>query len=174
MTGVVNPDRTVSIYAFGLLLWDSFIPYNMTVVPKPLPANSGIRVETWRDLDCEAEPAKTAQVMVGAVFPSSLAGSFFRIVIRNASGQHAVQDDQHRMSDRHDRSLLATTRRQLQERGAEYGFLFTSGCPRALNEGHTQVRIAVRGISSFLNSGAFLIAGVQASPACHLFCDREC
>ena len=96
----------------------------MPVVPKPLSA--GIYVETWRDVDCEAEPAKTAQVMVRPMFPLSLAWSIFGVIVRNASGQHAVEGDQHRVRDRHDGSLLPTTRRELQEAGAEDGVLFTS------------------------------------------------
>ena len=83
----------------------------MPVVPKPLPGNCGIRVETWCDLDGETEPAKTAQMMVGPVFTSSLLGSVLRTVIRNVSGQHAVKDDQQRMSDGYNCALLPTTRR---------------------------------------------------------------
>jgi hypothetical protein len=91
-------------------LWDSFIPDNMPVVPKPLPANCGIRVETWRDVDCETESAKRPEVMMGAVFPSSLPGRVLSTVVRNVSGEHAVKDDQHRMSNGHNGALLATTR----------------------------------------------------------------
>lgn len=79
--------------------YHSFIPNNMPIVPKPLSVNRLIRVETWCDLDCQAESAKTAQVMVGPVFPSSLPVSVLHTVIRNVSGQHAIKDDQHRMSD---------------------------------------------------------------------------
>jgi hypothetical protein len=98
----------------------------MPVVPKPLPTSCRIRVETWRDVDREPEAAKRSQVMLGAVFPSSLPRSLLRTVIWDASGQHAVEDDQHRMCNRHNRSLLAATGRQLHEPSAEYGILFTS------------------------------------------------
>jgi hypothetical protein len=62
---------TKSLFSFPVGL---FHPYNMPVVPKPLPANCGIRVETWRDVGCETESAKRPEVMMGAVFSSSLSG----------------------------------------------------------------------------------------------------
>ena len=91
----------------------------MPVVPKPLATNSSIRIKAWCYLNCEAEATQTAEVVVGAVLPSPLPGSLLRMVVRDTSGQHAVKDDQHRMSHCHDGSLLAATRRQLQEPGTE-------------------------------------------------------
>ena len=61
----------------------------MPVISKPLTAKSGIHLHTGHDLNCEAEPTKTTETVMSPVFPSSL----LRIVVRNVSGQHAVNDE---------------------------------------------------------------------------------
>ena len=72
----------------------------MPVVPKPLLDDRILWSGIGRDVDSEAEPAERSEMMVSALFPSSLLGRVLRTPVGNASRQHAVQDNQHRMSDR--------------------------------------------------------------------------
>src|SRR3954467_2948391 len=90
---------------------DALLP----VVPKPLLDNRALWSGIWRDVDSETEPAGRSEMMMSALFASSLLGRVLRTPIGDASRQHTVQHDQHRMSDRQNSALLPATRRELLE-----------------------------------------------------------
>ena len=73
--------------------------------------------------------------MMGAPFASALLVYAFRALECHSSRQHAVQDYEHEVRDRHDGALFAAARCQLLESGRKYGALFASRCPGALNQG---------------------------------------
>ena len=77
---------------------------------KHLPADCVGRggLGTRADLHRETETPKASQVMVSTTFPPPLFGCLFGAKKWHTSFQHAVKNDQHMMSHRDNRALLAT------------------------------------------------------------------
>ena len=100
-------------------LWGSFIPYNMPVVPKTSAAEGfGFRAR-FCNLDREPQASKTSEVMVSSTLPSSLLRSVFSTTKWHFLFQHAVNNEQHEMGNRHNRPLFPSPRVLIAGSGRE-------------------------------------------------------
>jgi len=107
-----------------------------------LPADCGGRggLGTQPDLHRETKAPKASQVMVSTTFPPSLFGCVFGAMKWHTSFQHAVKDDQHMMSHRDNRALLATPWCQSLKAGPKDRVALTSCRPCTLHQNRTGLR----------------------------------
>src|SRR5215831_19989204 len=142
---------------FKRALSDFFHHCSTPVVPK----TSGSR-RTWfcinsdrirDDLDGYAESPEAAHVVMSPPFASSLLVQTLGASERRSTFQHPIQNYEHLVGDCHNRTLLASAWSQLLEPNGEHGALFADRRPGALNQGRTQIWIAMGSLTPLLNAG---------------------
>ena len=94
-----------SLFSFPVGL---FHPYNMPVVPKT--PSSGRESRGIGDQYFKAKMSEATQVMVRTAKTAALTMLALSSAKRNSCGQHAVQDDEHLVGDRHNCAFWSSAR----------------------------------------------------------------
>src|SRR5450432_620792 len=111
--------------------------------------------------------------MMSTTFPPPLFGCGFGATKGHAAVQHAIESDQHMMSDRDNRTFLAAPWCQALKARPNNRVALAGGRPGTLHQSRTQIRVAVGRLWSFLNACAFPITWAQGRPTRHLLNGRK-
>ena len=149
----------------------------MPVVPKTSESRRAwfyINSDRIRDdLHGYAESPEAAHVVMSPPFASSLLVQTIGASEKRSTFQHPIQNYEHLVRDRHDRTLLASAWSQLLEANGEHGALFADRGPGTLNQGRTQIGISVGSLPALLDASTFPIPRAQPCPTGQLLRTRE-
>ena len=112
-------------------------------------------------------------MVMGSSFTSPLLVYTLRAAEFHPSLQHAIQNDEHQVGDRHYGALFPSAWSQSLESDGKYGAMFAGCCPGALNQGRTQIGIPMCSLATLLNASAFPIPRTQPCPTRQLLRTRK-
>ena len=142
-------------------LYDSFIHYSTPVVLKTRghsPASRYLPGQAVRqDLHCYSQAAETAQVMMSTTLPTSLVRERLGATKRHSGSEHAVNNDQHMMCDRHNGTLWSEALYEQSELRFEHGSLPPTGGPRTLYQCGSQILVAMSRLAAFPDACALTV-----------------
>src|SRR5215813_7209189 len=104
---------------------------------------------------------------------ASLTRLSLRNAKRNSRHQHAVQDDEHLVGDRHNGAFWSSARSDSLEACLKHRPPFACRSPSALNQRRSQVSVAVCGMTAFLDASALALARAKPGPTGHLLRRRK-
>jgi len=99
---------------------------------------------------------------------ASLTRLSLRNAKRNSRRQHAVQDDEHLVGNRHNGAFWSSARSDSLEACLKHGPPFACRSPSALNQRRSQVSVAISGMTTFLNARALALTQAKPSPTASL------
>jgi hypothetical protein len=106
--------------------------------------------------------------MMCSTLPAPLVRGTLSATERHSTSEHAINNDQHLMCDRHNGTLWSEALYKQSEPRLEQGSLLATGGPRTLYQRGSQILVAVRRLAAFPDACALTVPRAQTCPTGHL------